>query len=367
LINKRLYFLVTNSLHQDQRLHRIGESLSRANYDIILVGVSSSLVDFKSEFYTTATIKPFFKRGFLFYLEVNIRFLVYLWSKRFDGVVANDLDTLLAAKLVSVIKRKKLFVDLHEYFTEVPELENRVIKKAIWSKIGSLGISSSSHNYTVNKSLTEVLSKKYKSHFNTIYNFPTLRESSKLSVSNKSFDIVYVGMVNKGRGIAEAILAIKDVQDVTLTIYGDGDLFGEIKELITSHNLSDKIFLKGFIEGKDIHHILASYDLGINLLKPSSLNYFYSSANKYFDYIMAGVPSLSMKFPEYEKLNQEYETSVLIDTMDVMLIKATILKIKSDRELTTRLKLNCDSAKKVYNWKSQESKLLHIYDSAFNP
>jgi len=145
LSKPRLYFLVSNSLHQDQRLHRICGSLSRHGYNITLVGSGSSKEKFNSTLFDTIVIPPIFKSGVLFYLELNLRFFFFLLTKPLDGIVANDLDTLLAAKLASVVKRKKLFIDLHEYFTEVPELENKVVKKSIWNIIGRFGVTRSSY------------------------------------------------------------------------------------------------------------------------------------------------------------------------------------------------------------------------------
>ena len=286
-------------------------------------------------------------------------------TKRLDVIVANDLDTLLAAKLVASLRRKKLFIDLHEYFTEVPELENRSLIKAIWSTVGRFGISNASCNYTVNNSLANILSEKYGSPFETIYNYPAYKKNNEPSLESKTFDLVYVGVVNKGRGLEEIIMSIKELEGITFTIFGDGDLFAQIEKLIEILGLTDRVFLKGFISAESIHKNLSSFDLGVNLLQAKSLNYFYSSANKYFDYIMAGVPSLSMRFPEYERLNSEFETSILIESLDAHLIKTSIQKIISDQSELNHLKQNCANAKEVFNWKSQEDKLLRMYINAF--
>jgi hypothetical protein len=39
-------------------------------------------------------------------------------------------------------------------------------------------------------------------------------------------------------------------------------------------------------------------------------------ANKFFDYIQAGIPQVTMNFPEYAAINREYEVAVLIDDLE---------------------------------------------------
>lgn len=50
---------------------------------------------------------------------------------------------------------------------------------------------------------------------------------------------------------------------------------------------------------------------GINLLTDEGLSYRYSLANKFFDYVHAGIPQICIAFPEYKKLNVEHEVALL--------------------------------------------------------
>ena len=353
-------------MHQDQRLQRICTSLSNAGYTVNIVGVKRRQDQYQSNGYNSVSLNVLFKTGALFYFEINIRFFSYLLFKKLDGVVANDLDTILAAKLITLIRFKKLFIDLHEYYTEVPELSGKLLKKLLWTLVGRFGITKSSNNYTVNNSLNQILSNKYKAKFETIYNYPTTKKVADNDVKLKTLNLVYVGVVNKGRGIKETIQAIKNLSEVKLTIIGEGDEYLELINFIKSENLNDKVKFLGFIDSHLIHSELQNYDIGINILDPASLNYYYSSANKYFDYIMAGLPTISMKFPEYEFLNKMHETSLLLDSININAIKVAIEDLQSNDILRTKLRENCLKAKSEFNWESQEPKLLEIFNSSFN-
>jgi len=95
-------------------------------------------------------------------------------------------------------------------------------------------------------------------------------------------------------------------------------------------------------------------------LEGSSLNYYYSLANKFFDYIHAGVPSINMNFPEYKQIMARYDVGYLIEKLDEKAIANTILgALKNETELQTKRK-NCLSAAAAYNWQHEESKLQNI-------
>lgn len=74
----------------------------------------------------------------------------------------------------------------------------------------------------------------------------------------------------------------------------------------------------------------------------------------------AGVPCISMNFPEYQNLNREFETAVLIDDLSAESICAAIAKL-GDPDFYAKLKGNCGLAREVYNWQLEEQKLFKIY------
>jgi len=91
------------------------------------------------------------------------------------------------------------------------------------------------------------------------------------------------------------------------------------------------------------------------------LSYYYSLANKFFDYIHAGVPSINMMFPEYVAINSEIEVSLLIEKPDETAFCEAVNKLLNDPELYRRLAANCLKAREIYCWESERQKLLEIY------
>ncbi|MEZ4915788.1 MAG: hypothetical protein R2836_02245 [Chitinophagales bacterium] len=91
------------------------------------------------------------------------------------------------------------------------------------------------------------------------------------------------------------------------------------------------------------------------------MNYYYSLANKFFDYAHAGIPQIGMNFPEYERINKEFEVSLLINTLSVKEIEETINKLIKNKELYNNLKNNTLALSKNYNWDKEKEKLKLIY------
>ena len=73
-----------------------------------------------------------------------------------------------------------------------------------------------------------------------------------------------------------------------------------------------------------------------------------------------------MNFPEYKKINDEYEVAVLIDDLKIETITTTINNLLNDEILYKRLQQNCVTAKQQLNWQQEEKKLLHFYSTIFN-
>jgi len=110
-----------------------------------------------------------------------------------------------------------------------------------------------------------------------------------------------------------------------------------------------------------MNHLTKAH-IGINLLDQTSQSYYLSLANKYFDYIHAGLPVLTMDFPEYRSLNQEFETAILVPDLEVNSLIASIKLIQDNVLLNQRITDNCQLAKSHWNWNVESKKLLSIFD-----
>jgi len=108
---------VTNDLNQDQRMHRICNTLLDQGYKVTLVGRKKNVSDpLYEQSFEQHRLSLFFESGVLFYLEYQIRLLVFLLTTSSAKLMVSvDLDTAFPVRVASWIKRCKSMKDLPSF------------------------------------------------------------------------------------------------------------------------------------------------------------------------------------------------------------------------------------------------------------
>ena len=359
---QKIFFTVTNDLSYDQRMIRICNSMSAAGYDVTLVGRKrSGSVPLLNAAYKQKRLDCFFEKGKMFYAEFNTRLFFYLLFKKMDAICAIDLDTILPAYYISKIKAVKRVCDAHEYFSQQKEIITRAAIYKFWKGIEQNYLPKFPKGYTVGNYIAAEFEKVYAVHYEVIRNLPLLKDELPLPGSDKNRKIIlYQGAVNEARGLEFLIPAMINI-DAMLHIYGDGNFVKQTEELIRTNNLEDKVFMKGKVLPAQLDMITRQATIGVNLVENNGLNQYYSLANKFFDLIHSGIPQVTMDFPEYKEINDQFEVAVLIPDLRVETIEGAINKLLTDEALYKRLQQNCLEARKVLNWQQEEKKLIAFY------
>ncbi len=360
---------VTTDLTYDQRMIRICTSLVEMGYEVLLVGRERpSSIDLEPKIYQQKRIKCWNDKGKLFYLEYNLRLFYFLIFTKFDAICSIDLDTILPGFYISKYKKKTCIYDAHEYFSELPEVINRPKVQRIWKKIESLTIPRLQHCYTVGKGIAEIFEKQYGTTFEVIRNVPFKRNilmtSQEKDLKNEKKIIFYQGALNEGRGLEAVISAMQEIDEAELWLAGEGDLSDALRDLAEEKKVTNKVRFLGYIKPRDLVALTAKAYLGLNLLENKGLNYYYSLANKTFDYIQANVPAIHMNFPEYQSINSSYQVALLIDDLKVKTVVKALKVLLNNQTLYQELQLNCEKAAPVFVWEKEAKKLKTFYAKA---
>ena len=349
---------VTNDLNYDQRMIRIANTLYDNGYKVCLIGrkKKNSAELIKQKFYQHR-INCFFQKGKWFYLEFNLRLFFKLLFLKKKLVISVDLDTLLAHGFARYFSYSKWIYDAHEFFTEVPELVGRKKEKRIWSMIASYFIPKIDVCWVSTETIRQLFKYEYNLASVLVRNFQLASFNNNDAINVKENIIVYQGMLNKGRGLAELITAMKQI-NAKLIIVGSGDIENELKALVVQENLESKVEFKGLLIPIALKKITNSAKIGVNILENSGLNYYGSLANKWSDYIQANIPQVNMNFPEYVFLNQEIEVSLLINSLAIDQIVYAINSLLLNNIEYDKLVLNTKQAAKIFNWENESIKIL---------
>lgn len=131
----------------------------------------------------------------------------------------------------------------------------------------------------------------------------------------------------------------------------------QLRNLVEDLGLSDRVKFLGWKHPNELHILASNAYIGINLLDGFSSNYYHSLANKTFDYIQAGLPSIHMDFPEYRDLKEHYGAIHLIPDLSEESIIAAIKQMQ-DPIFHEQLKQECLAASQILIWQEEEKLLV---------
>jgi glycosyltransferase involved in cell wall biosynthesis len=344
-------------------MNRICHSLAINGYKVTLIGrklkSSNPLVKHS---YNQKRLYCFFSKSFLFYAEYNIRLFFFLLFQKMDAICAVDLDTILPCLAVSKLKNTKRIYDAHELFTELKEVRTRFWIYKFWLWVERFAVPQFKFCYTVGECIANEFNNRYGKQFEKIRNIPVLK-TLQLNVVKKN-TLLYQGAVNEGRCFEQLVPSMKYI-NYKLIVCGNGNFMPRLKSLIIEHCVEDKIELKGMVFPSELFQITQQCALGINLIEREGLNQYLSLANKFFDYIHAGIPQITMNYPEYSLINQQFEVAILINDLNEESIAKHIINIMTDEIKWKQLHENCLKAREVLNWQEEEKKLLLFYKKVF--
>ena len=360
IISKHIVFTVTNDLNYDQRMIRICNTLQSEGYRVTLIGHKNNCsLPLQLKAFHQKRLFVFFKRGPLFYIYYNIYLFIYLLFIKADCFCAIDLDTIMPVYFVASLKGTKKTYDAHEYFSQLKEVITRPHIYKMWHFVEKKFVPKFRHGYTVSKSIAGEFEKLYGVKYLTIRNVPLAVKQEQDIIVEKA--IIYQGAVNEARGFEYLIPAMVNV-NAKLYIYGGGNFENQAKMLVIKYGLDKKVIFKGKFLPNELSNYTKSCYIGINLVEPLGLNQYFSLANKFFDYIHQQIPQVTMDFPEYSRINEEFEVAVLLSDLKPKSISEGINRILKNSVFYENLRLNCTAAREELNWQIEEKKLIKFYN-----
>ena len=358
-----IFFSVTTDITYDQRMIRICTSLAQAGYKITLIGRKmKTSVPLVEQGFKQKRINCLFEKGKLFYAEYNIRLFFFLLFKKMDCIGAIDLDTILPCYFISKLRNITRVYDAHELFCEMKEITTRPDIYRMWKKIENYTVPKFAFGYTVNQPIANEFKKMYGVNYSVIRNIAMLRPLQNLPKTEKF--ILYQGAVNEGRSFETLIPAMKEVNS-KLIICGDGNFMEQAKRLVVEWNLQEKVIFKGKIMPDELRIITQQAHIGVTLFDDRGLSNYYSLANRFFDYLHAGVPQLCVNYPVYKEINEQRAVAVLINDISSSNLAAQLNNLLHNEVLYTELQQNCIKVRETLNWQTEQKRLLEFYNNLF--
>ena len=363
-------------------MQRICGSLARAGYRVLLVGwqrpASGPL---GPQPYQQHRLRGWFQRGKLFYLEYNIRLLLFLLGQRAAAWACADLDAALPTWLRARLAGQPFIYDAHELFTEVPEVVTRPLVQRAWQRVEDFVVPRARLRYTVGPALARLFEQRHPGcPFGVVRNVPVgvmqLLDNQLVNNNPQPATLLYQGVLNVGRGLAELLAAMPRVP-ARLVICGEGDCSAALRRQADALGLrqpsarypAGQVEFRGYVLPADLRRLTAQATVGIMLLENTGLSYYYSLANKFFDYVQAGIPQLCIDFPEYRALNAQYAVAELVPDLAPATLAAALARLLPGGQPGPhyhRLAANCRPARAEWSWQQEEKVLLGLYKELFD-
>lgn len=369
--HKKVVISVINDLVTDVRVKKTCDTFTKLGYEVFLIGreLNGSSQIPKEWTYATSRMKLVFTSGVPFYFFFQVRLFFKLLFLKCDLLFSNDLDTLFPNYLVSKIKGVPLIYDSHELFCEVPELQHTKLKKKIWQTLEGWIVPKLSCAITVNRSIADHFKKLYDTEFVVLRNIPPTAEvkadlsRAQLGLPEHQKIVIMQGAgINIQRGAEELIQAMQYLDDVLLLIIGSGDVWDDLKKMVSSLKLEDKVRMMSKLPKRELMSYTRVCDLGISIDKGTNLNYRYSLPNKVFDYIHSELPIMASRMEEVEQLIKEYDLGDFIDSHEPRHMAQKMKEMLSSSKYTV-WKENAARAKKVLTWEEEQKVLIKLVES----
>jgi glycosyltransferase involved in cell wall biosynthesis len=361
---KKIIVTVTSDLVSDNRVHKVCTTLHNMGFEVLLVGrkLPTSL-PVETRQYTVKRFNLPFYKGPQFYAAYNFRLYLFLLFSKFDILLSNDLDTLPANFIASKVKKKPLVYDSHEYFTEVPELINRLRVKKVWEWLEKKMVPNIKTAFTVCNSIARIYEEKYGTPFRVVRNLPLTGsfETKTEKAENEQKIILYQGAVNIGRGLEQAILAMHYIENSKLIIAGGGDIKADLEKLVIKENLQNKVEFTGRLPLEELAKRTPQADLGLSIEEDLGLNYRYALPNKLFDYIQAQVPVLITNLPEMAAIVNQYNIGEITNSLEPRHLAEKITDALNNQDKRKLWNTNLPLAAKELTWENEEKVIWEIF------
>ncbi|MDD5038127.1 MAG: glycosyltransferase family 4 protein [Dehalococcoidales bacterium] len=304
---------------------------------------------------------PYYKPSLLFYLPIWWFYeFFFLLMHRTNIIHACDLDTVLPAILVKMIKRNKLCYTIYDYYADIlPQQVPYLVKKLV-AFTEKFSLRFVDVLFLVDESRYEQVRGAKIRRVEYIYNSPEdhFHIRPELEHSPK-IDIFYAGYLDKSRGLEYMMKSIHGLEDVNLTLAGTGPEESSIKAYAIK--LSNIKYIE-WIPYADVITNSLKADILFAFYDPKIPSNRYASPNKLFEAMMCAKPIIVNDGTTASRIVADRKCGLIVPYGDVAAIREAIINLKNDANLRQAMGSNGRKAYEThYSWEIMKNRLTNTY------
>ncbi len=351
----------------DPAINKVAKALSQNGYEVKLLvwDRSGNNQVSNTDGFTTHRFgfkAPHDRLEVMLYLPIWWIYELYFLIKD-DAVVihACDLDTLIPAIFVKLIRRVKLCYTIYDFYAgHFSNKFPRMFRK-FFAFMERFGIGFTDILFLVDERRYDEIKGAKVNDIVYIYNSPPdyFFRAKQVQYAEKKLNLFYAGIIHKSRGLEYIISAIRDI-DCLLTIAGTGS----VDDLLDSIPIEtrSKVHYIGQISYEKVIEKTMESDIILAFYEPVTSNNIYASPNKLFESMMCGKPIIMNSEIAASEIVLIEKCGIIVPYGDVEKIKDAIIVLKDNYNLRKTFGENGRrSYENRYSWEIMKNRLVDIY------
>src|SRR5258708_7128167 len=334
----RVCMHVRGVVRTDGRIMREATALMEAGFAVTILDVEDDITRPVEEDIGGVHVQHIMKPGWLksvhfgpLRLIRSTQKLVYttlqLIRMPVDAYHAHDVSALPASYIAACVHRKPLVFDAHELPLDVPDGTRKRWFRALLTGLLALILQRWAGIINVSSPIAQEICNCYRlPRVTLIRNVPTYRLVPKsdrlqqhLGLSSNVQIALYQGNMDPMRGLDKLVRAAKFLdRDIVIVMMGKGVGVtpSRLSSLIISEAVDDRVKILPPVPYAELLDWTASADIGLNVFPPDySLSIRMCLPNKFFEYLMAGLPVLSSQLPAVAEVITTYDVGCIVSSL----------------------------------------------------
>ncbi len=377
----------------DPRVLREATALAEAGYTVSIVDIEEKENHQSEEYIRGVHLKHvmvsrsffstrFDKSTFVRVATLFVRTMLRLLQDPADIYHGHEVSGLLPCYIAAFLRRKPVIFDAHEMpLFERPLSELGLSRRWLRKLLGVLLayiVPRCAGVITVSPPIVDELRSRYGvAEVTLIRNVPEYRAVAKSDRLRQHLGLkpdvriaLYQGYLQPNRGLDRLIRAAAFLDpDSVIVIMGKNrkTTQAQLEELIASEGVADRVKILPPVPYAELLDWTASADIGLNVASPDySLNVRYFLPNKFFEYLMAGLPVLTSPLEAIVDIMNTYDVGQVLPSLAPEDIGEAINKMLADpADLVHKRDNALEATKKEFYWEKESSRLTYLYQGIF--
>jgi O-antigen/teichoic acid export membrane protein/glycosyltransferase involved in cell wall biosynthesis len=378
-ISKSVCMHVRGTVRVDVRVLREATALLKEGWSVSIIDVEADITCPAKENTAGIQIYHLFCAGSRLRTKFKLRLFVAsiyrLLRTKVAVYHAHDISALPACYLAACLRRRPLIFDAHELPFAGPDPH--------WDRLSPLFkfalrhiLSRCAGVITVSPHIGQEIQRRYHArNVLIVRNVPSYQKSIKTDRLRQHLGlkpgvriVLYQGNIQSDRRLDVLIhAACFLVPETVIVMMGraDGAEHKRLATLIECEGVGGCVKILPPVPYEDLLTWTSSADIGLIVYTPdSSLNVRWCLPNKFFEYLMAGLPVLASPLDDIEDILHQYDAGRIVPTLAPVDIATAINEMLSDPHALAYMRFNALKAvQEELCWERERYKLVQLYQN----